>query len=124
MQLSYFQIWSHAEVLWVRNPTYEFGENTIQVITGGKRNISFIITGKKEKRWLCEPIDLVAGNLGVAICFSFSLKWKQNHQQRSQIWKFMFPGGGLKEALPRMTEKAGQGECQAALTSAYDNQWK
>lgn len=87
-----------------------------------KETLLSLLQKKKEKRWLCESIDLVTGNLGVAICLLFSLTWKQNHQWgRSQTWKFMFPGGGLKEPLHKMREKASQGKCQAALTSVYDN---
>lgn len=67
-------------------------------------------------------IDLVTGNFRVVICLLFSLTSKQNHQWgRSQTWKLVFPGGGLKEPLHKMREKAGQGKCQAALTSVYDN---
>lgn len=90
------------------------------------RDTSSIVTGRKGKTWLCKSVDFVARNLGVSICLLFSLKYRQNHLQRSQNWKFKFPGRDLKEPLHRTREKAGRGECQAALTmaSAYDSHRK
>ena len=36
----------------------------------------------------------------------------------------MFPWGRLKEPLWGIRKKVGEGECQAALTSVYDDRWK
>ena len=101
------------------------GEGAFQLRIDGKRE-TVLPLEKKEKRKMTLCICRFFGRKfrNLHLPFAFSLEWRQNHQERSQSWKFKF-----LEKVARATaqNKASWGEWRmsgsfaANMAPAYES---